>query len=71
MLDRATLSSNIALSSNKGVLSRKTPVLFEPDEGDKLPSGLQVHEALLTLPEGNCTEIDLQVTNLMSHILFS
>ena len=52
---------------NTGALSKKTPVLFEPDEGDGLPSGLQVHEALLTLPGGNCTKIDLQVTNLTSH----
>ena len=52
---------------NTGVLSKKTPVLFEPDEGDELPSGLQVYEALLTLPGGNCTKIDLQVTNLTSH----
>ena len=48
-------------------LSKKTPVLFEPDEGDALPSGLQVHQALLTLPGGNCTKVDLQVTNLTSH----
>ena len=52
---------------NTGALSNKTPVLFDPDEGDGLPSGLQVHEVLLTLAGGNCTKIDLQVTNLTSH----
>ena len=52
---------------NTRSLSKKTPVLFEPDEGNGLPSGLQVDEALLTLPGGNCTKIDLQVTNLTSH----
>ena len=57
---------NVPCRFNTGALSRKTPVLFEPDEGDGLPSDLQVHEALLTLPGGNCTKIDLQVTNLMS-----
>ena len=52
---------------NTRALSRKTPVLFEPDEGDELPGGLQIHEALLILSGGNCAKIDLQVTNLTSH----
>ena len=52
---------------NTGALSKKTPVLFEPDKRDGLPCGLQVDEALLSLPGGNCTKIDLQVTNLTSH----
>ena len=43
--------------------------MFEPEVEDSLPTGLQVHESLLSLPRGNCAKLELDVTNITSHVI--
>ena len=52
---------------NKGLIDEKTPVMFEPDVESGFPSGLEVHESLLTLKKGNCSRINLQIVNKSNH----
>ena len=44
-------------------IQRKTPVLFEPDELAQWPPGLEVHEGLTVVKEGNSTILNVTVTN--------
>ena len=55
--------------ANTGPISRRIPVLFEPDELGHWTTGLMVHvhEALTTVNNGNTSIIDLQVTNNTDH----
>ena len=53
--------------ANTGPVSRRMPVLFEPDELAPWPTGLTVHEALTTVKDGNASLIDVQVTNNTDH----
>ena len=47
--------------------SPKTPVIFEPDELAAWPSGLEVHESLRTVKEGDATILSINVTNNTNH----
>ena len=49
--------------ANTGPVHRKTPVIFEPDELAAWPSGLEVHESLTTVKEGDATILSINVTN--------
>ena len=53
--------------ANTGPVHRKTPVIFEPDELAAWPSGLEVHESLTTVKEGDATILSINVTNNTSH----
>jgi len=53
--------------ANTGPIHRKTPVIFEPDELATWPSGLEVHESLTTVKEGDATILSINMTNNTSH----
>ena len=53
--------------ANTGPIQRKTPVLFEPDELAQWPPGLEVHEGLTVVKEGNSTILNVTVTNDSDH----
>ena len=53
--------------ANTGSVHRKTPVIFEPDELAAWPSGLEVHESLTTVKEGDATILSINVTNNTNH----
>ena len=53
--------------ANTGPVHRKTPVIFEPDELAAWPSGLEVHESLTTVKEGDATILSINVTNNTNH----
>ena len=52
---------------NTGLIDEKTPVMFEPDVESGFPPGLEVLESLLTLKNGNCSRINLQIVNKGNH----
>ena len=47
--------------ANTGPIHRKTPVIFKPDELATRPSGLEVHESLTTIKEGDVTILSINV----------
>ena len=53
--------------ANTGPIHRKTPVIFEQDELATWPSGLEVHESLTTIKEGDVTILSINVTNNTNH----
>ena len=53
--------------ANTVPIQRKTPVLFEPDELAQWPPGLEVHEGLTVVKEGNSTILNVTVTNDSDH----
>eukprot|EP00795_Rhopilema_esculentum_P016100 gene16100-biopygen5442 len=57
----------ISCRSKVGLISRPTPMLFEPDNELSFPSGLEVHESLLTLKRENCDKVGIYVINTSAH----
>ncbi|XP_065068251.1 uncharacterized protein LOC135693652 [Rhopilema esculentum] len=57
----------ISYRSKVGLISRPTPMLFEPDNELSFPSGLEVHESLLTLKRENCDKVGIYVINTSAH----
>ena len=57
----------ISCRANTGPLTNSIPVLFEPDELESLPHGLEVPEALLTLTKGKTSRVDIEVHNTSNH----
>lgn len=53
--------------ANTGPIHGKTPVIFEPDQLATWPSGLEVHESLTTMKEGDVTILSINVTNNTNH----
>lgn len=48
---------------NTRPVARPTPVLFEPDETNPRPYGLEIRETLLTCKERNSSQVDIDITN--------
>ena len=58
---------NIPCRANTGPIQRNSPALFEPDEQSSWPTGLTVHEALITVKQGKSSIIDIPVSNTTHH----
>ena len=52
---------------NTGPLGKGTPVLFEVDENDQLPSGLEVQDMLVTTKGGKASRIGIDIQNTIRH----
>ena len=57
----------VTCRANTGPVGRPTPVLFEPDETNPWPGGLEVSETLLTVKKGKSSQIDIDITNNTNH----
>lgn len=60
-------SQRVTCRANTGPVERPTPVVFEPDEANPRPSGLEVSETLLTVKKGKSSQVDIDVTNNTNH----
>ena len=52
---------------NTGPLSKRTPVLFQANEEELWPEGLDLNETLLTLKCGPSSQIGVEVSNATGH----
>ena len=52
---------------NTGPLGKGIPVLFEVDENDQLPSGLEVQDMLVTTKGGKASRIGIDIQNTTRH----
>ena len=60
-------SINIPCRVNHGPIEKRTPVLFEPDETQPWPTGLVIPEKLITVKQGQSSQIELEVLNTTHH----
>ena len=60
-------SLRVTCRANTGPVGRPTPVLFEPDEANPWPNGLEIPETLLTVKKGKSSQVDIDVTNNTNH----
>lgn len=60
-------SIRVTCRANTGAVGRPTPVLFEPDETNPWPNGLEISETLLTIKKGNSSQVDIDITNNTNH----
>ena len=60
-------SLRVTCRANTGPVGRSTPVLFEPDETNPWPNGLEISETLLTVKKGKSTRVDIDITNNTNH----
>ena len=44
-------------------MGKPTPVLFESDETNRWPNGLEISEKLLTVKKGKSSQVDIDITN--------
>ena len=58
----------ISCRANTGFLDSKTPVLFEPEQSDCVPQGLEIEQTVLTLRGGTSSNINVQITNKTQHL---
>ena len=79
---RAGSNISIPVKVKDVVVSKRTPVLFQPDPLDILGDGVQVHESLLTLKRGskrifvtvsnsNCSDVKLDGKMCLGELHFS
>ena len=57
----------VACRVNTGPVDRSAPVLFEPDETNPWPTGLEVAETLLTVRKGKSSHVDIDIINNTNH----
>eukprot|EP00794_Sanderia_malayensis_P000989 gene989-302_t len=55
--------------TNAYTMEAKTPVLFEPEESDTLPPGLELSQMLLRIPRGASNRIKLEIENTTNHAI--
>ena len=55
--------------TNAYTVEAKTPVLFEPEESDTLPPGLELSQMLLQIPRGASKRIKLEIENTTHHAI--
>eukprot|EP00794_Sanderia_malayensis_P005110 gene5110-5758_t len=60
-------SVKVPCRSNNFVNELKTQALFEPDETEPWPHGLEVNQMLLTLSKGTSHRVNLSIYNAMDH----
>ena len=66
-IDPAGQTVPLPCRANTGPVHRKTPIIFEPDELAAWPSGLEVHESLTTVKEGDANILSINVINNTNH----
>ncbi len=59
-------SIDVLCRANTGPINR-TPVLFEPIHNTELPSGLSLQEELKSVKQGNCSLMNVKITNQTNH----
>ena len=62
---RQTLKVSCRL--NHGTIDSDIPVLFELEENSHLPTGLSIHDRLLTIKPGKATKIAFDIENTSKH----
>ena len=60
-------SLRVTCRANTGPVGRPTPVLFEPDETNPWPNGLEISETLLNVKKGKSSQLDIDITNNTNH----
>ena len=60
-------SQSVTCRANTGPVERTTPVLFEPDESNPWPSGLEITETLLTVKKGKSSKVEIDIVNNTNH----
>ena len=60
-------SQSVTCRANTGPVERTTPVLFEPDESNPWPSGLEIMETLLTVKKGKSSKVEIDIVNNTNH----
>ncbi|KAK2550083.1 hypothetical protein P5673_029269 [Acropora cervicornis] len=60
-------SLRVTCRVNTGPVGRHTLVLFEPDETDLWPNGLEISETLLTVKNGKSSKGDIDIINNTNH----
>ena len=48
-------------------MGKPTQVLFESDETNRWPNGLEISETLLTVKKGKSSQVDIDITNNTNH----
>ena len=56
-------SMRVTCRANTGPAGKPTPVLFESDETNRWPNGLEISETLLTVKKGKSSQVDIDITN--------
>ena len=60
-------SLRVTCRVNTGPVGRHTPVLFEPDETDLWPNGLEISETLLKVKKGKSSKGDIDIIQNTNH----
>ena len=60
-------SQSVTCRANTGPVERTTPVMFEPDESNPWPSGLEISETLLTVKKGKSSQVEIDIVNNTNH----
>ncbi len=60
-------SIDVPCRANTGQINRTLPVLFEPIGNTELPSGLSLQEELKSVKQGNCSLMNVIITNQTNH----
>ncbi len=60
-------SVNVPCRANTGPINHTIPVLFEPIDNTTLPSGLSLQEELKSAKQGNCSLLNVIVSNQTNH----
>ena len=57
----------LSCKADAGYFEKRTPLLFEPDERQAWPKGLEVDEAIVSVPVGVTTKVSVAVVNSTKH----
>ena len=57
----------VTCRANTGPVENTTPVLFEPDELNQWPQGLEINEMLTTIKKGTVSKVKISVNNSTNH----
>ena len=60
-------SQSVTCRANTGPVERTTPVLFELDESNPWPSGLEITETLLSVKKGKSSKVEIDIVNNTNH----
>jgi hypothetical protein len=60
-------SIDVPCRANTGPINRTVPVLFEPIDNTELPSGLLLQQELKSIKQGNCSLMNVKITNQTNH----
>ena len=55
--------------TNSYTVEVKTPVIFEPEESDTLPPGLELSQMLLQISRGASNRVKLEIENTTNHAI--